>query len=379
MINMTVSASTDHDHLLPYPFLLMDILERFKVTTTVGRLTKATKLWMISAQTFTKRSDNVAPATPAPRCTATTRGPAEPQARANLASIAHSLNLLHLKVDGMDGYLERLDEENVDNFPIMTEEDFLPCTKPGEVTGEDDGGSESQTPSLDEERIEQHLQKEKSCINNGENSLPNDATAGKEDSGINSGNVIGKTDGNAPANKDDTPKEKKSFASLFERNRSEEKGMKLHQVDMAEDEVFIQPEDVTPMEKLWGPCLVGCFTGRFPSLSPIQSFVESWKVPCQFLPHHKGWVIFKPPPSSVKVNFVGGSYMQHVEYEDLPLYCYHCEKFGHTPFDCFDLHEMERKETVEEQRALDKSRVEVMKTSLLADNDKEKEKPKQNQ
>ncbi|VFR01646.1 unnamed protein product [Cuscuta campestris] len=110
MINMTIAVSTDHDHLLPYPFLVMDILERFKVTTTVGLLTKATKLWTISAQTFTKRSDNAAPATVAPRRTAPAAGPAEPQARANLASIAESLNWLHLKVDGMDGYLERLDE-----------------------------------------------------------------------------------------------------------------------------------------------------------------------------------------------------------------------------------------------------------------------------
>ncbi|VFR02701.1 unnamed protein product [Cuscuta campestris] len=110
MINMTIAASTDHDHLLLYPFLVMDILERFKVTTTVGPLTKATKLWTISAQTFTKRSDNAAPATAAPRRTAPTAGPAEPQARPNLASIADSLNRLHFKVDGMDGYLERLDE-----------------------------------------------------------------------------------------------------------------------------------------------------------------------------------------------------------------------------------------------------------------------------
>ncbi|VFQ83041.1 unnamed protein product [Cuscuta campestris] len=109
MINMTIAASTDHDHLLPYPFLVMDILERFKVTTTVGPLTKATKIWTISNQTFLKRSDNAAAATAEPRRTAPTAGPAEPQARANLASIADSLNRLHLKVDGMGGYLERLD------------------------------------------------------------------------------------------------------------------------------------------------------------------------------------------------------------------------------------------------------------------------------
>ncbi|VFQ76178.1 unnamed protein product [Cuscuta campestris] len=113
--NITIAASTAHDHLLLYPFVVMDILERFKVTTTVGPLTKATKLWTISGQTFTKRSDNAAPATAAPRRTATvapatTTGLAEPQARANLASITDSLNRLHFKVDGMDRYLERLDE-----------------------------------------------------------------------------------------------------------------------------------------------------------------------------------------------------------------------------------------------------------------------------
>ncbi|VFQ93309.1 unnamed protein product [Cuscuta campestris] len=79
--------------------------------STGTRSCPATKLWTISTQTFTKRSDNAAPATAVPRRTATAPGPAEPQARANLASIADSLNRLHFKVDGMDGYLERLDED----------------------------------------------------------------------------------------------------------------------------------------------------------------------------------------------------------------------------------------------------------------------------
>ncbi|VFQ94255.1 unnamed protein product [Cuscuta campestris] len=109
MINMTIDASTDHDHLFPYPFVVMDILERFKVTTTVGPLTKATKIWAVSTQTIKKRSDNTGPATAVQR-RRSAGGPAKAQARANLASIANSLNRLHFKVDGMDGYLERLDK-----------------------------------------------------------------------------------------------------------------------------------------------------------------------------------------------------------------------------------------------------------------------------
>ncbi|VFQ71074.1 unnamed protein product [Cuscuta campestris] len=102
MINMSVAVSTDRDHLLPYLFVVMDILERFKVTTTVGPLTKATKIWAISTQTFKKRSDNAGPATAVLR-RRFAAGPAEPQARANLTSIADSLNRLHFKVDRMDG------------------------------------------------------------------------------------------------------------------------------------------------------------------------------------------------------------------------------------------------------------------------------------
>ncbi|VFQ95813.1 unnamed protein product [Cuscuta campestris] len=155
MINMTIAASTEHDHLLPYPFLVMDILERFKVTTTVGPLTKATKIWTISNQTFLKRSDNAAAATAEPRCTAPTAGPAETQARANLASIADSLNRLHLKVDGMGGYLERLDVavqrqgyamnsyfQGINYVPPPYHDTFF-----GQVYGDEDEADDSYAPS----------------------------------------------------------------------------------------------------------------------------------------------------------------------------------------------------------------------------------------
>ncbi|VFQ66145.1 unnamed protein product [Cuscuta campestris] len=164
MINMTIAASTDHDHLLPYPFVVMDILERFKVTTTVGPLTKATKLWTISNQTFTKRSDNDATATAEPRRDAAAAGPAEPQARANLASIADSLNRLHLKVNGMEGYLERLNMavqrqgyamnayfQGINYVPPPLHGTFL-----GEVYGDEDeeDGSFSQSSFLDEDKFD---------------------------------------------------------------------------------------------------------------------------------------------------------------------------------------------------------------------------------
>ncbi|VFQ81968.1 unnamed protein product [Cuscuta campestris] len=162
MIYMTDATSTAHDHLLPYPFLVMDILERFKVTTTVGPLTKSMKIWTISAQTFKKRSDNAGPATATPCRTAL--GPGEPQARANLASIADSLNRLHFKVDRMDGYLERLDEtvqrqghamnayfQRVNYVPPPYHSTFF-----GEVYGDKDeeDGSYAPTSSPDEDEFD---------------------------------------------------------------------------------------------------------------------------------------------------------------------------------------------------------------------------------
>ncbi|VFQ87040.1 unnamed protein product [Cuscuta campestris] len=115
MIYMTGATSTAHDHLLPYPFLVMDILERFK-------------------------------------------------ARANLASIADSLNRLHFKVDGMNGYLERLDEavqrqghamnayfQRVNYVPPPYQGTFL-----GQVYGEEDedDGSYALSSSPDEDEFD---------------------------------------------------------------------------------------------------------------------------------------------------------------------------------------------------------------------------------
>ncbi|VFQ90300.1 unnamed protein product [Cuscuta campestris] len=185
MINMTIAASTEHDHPLPYPFLVMDILERFKVTTTVGPLSKATKIWTISNQTFIKRSDNAATATAAPRRTATTTGPAEPLARANLGSIADSLNRLHLKVDGMGSYLEWLDVadqrqgyamnayfQGINYFPPPLHDTFL-----GEVYGDEDEEDESfsQSSSPDEDQFDDAVDDDEMDVNDDEEETEDEA------------------------------------------------------------------------------------------------------------------------------------------------------------------------------------------------------------
>ncbi|VFQ88806.1 unnamed protein product [Cuscuta campestris] len=177
MINMTIAASTDHDHLLSYPFVVMDILERFKVTTTVGPLTNATKIWAVSTQTFKKRSDNAGPATAVQR-RRSVAGPAEAQARANLASIADSLNRLHFKFDGMDGYLERLDEavqrqghamnayfQRVNYVPPPYHGTFF-----GQVYGDEDekDGSYAPSSSPDEDEFDDTVDGDEMDVDDGE-------------------------------------------------------------------------------------------------------------------------------------------------------------------------------------------------------------------
>ncbi|VFQ88702.1 unnamed protein product [Cuscuta campestris] len=113
-----------------------------------------------------------------PRRTAPAAGPAEPQARANLASIADSLNRLHLKVDGMEGYLERLDVavqcqgyamnayfQGINYVPPPLHGTFL-----GEVYRDEDeeDGSYSQSSSQDEDKFDDAIDGDEMDVNDDE-------------------------------------------------------------------------------------------------------------------------------------------------------------------------------------------------------------------
>ncbi|CAH9080411.1 unnamed protein product [Cuscuta europaea] len=47
------------------------------------------------------------------------------------------------------------------------------------------------------------------------------------------------------------------------------------------------------MVDIFGYCLVGFFTGRFPGLKATYSLTKKWGVHCEVKPHDKGWVVFK--------------------------------------------------------------------------------------
>ncbi|KDP26285.1 hypothetical protein JCGZ_22309 [Jatropha curcas] len=80
-----------------------------------------------------------------------------------------------------------------------------------------------------------------------------------------------------PVNEGDTEKapiDKPTFARLFKDNRDLNQGFKLQKVDVG-DEVVLDEGDLVNVEKTWGWCAVGSFTGRFPGMRAVQSLMDS--------------------------------------------------------------------------------------------------------
>ncbi|VFQ84375.1 unnamed protein product [Cuscuta campestris] len=96
-----------------------------------------------------------------------------------------------------------------------------------------------------------------------------------------------------------------TFADLFKGNRDPDQGMILKQYDVGEGVLHIPDSVIKPVEELWGFCLVGCFTGRFPGLKAVDAIVKSWNVPCRIIPHCKGWVILKFENDADRLDILG--------------------------------------------------------------------------
>ncbi|VFQ91265.1 unnamed protein product [Cuscuta campestris] len=96
-----------------------------------------------------------------------------------------------------------------------------------------------------------------------------------------------------------------TFANLFKGNRDPDQGMVLKHYDVGEGVLHIPDSVIKPIEELWGFCLVGCFTGRFPGLKAVDAIVKSWNVPCRIIPHCKGWVILEFETDSDRMEILG--------------------------------------------------------------------------
>ncbi|CAH9056351.1 unnamed protein product [Cuscuta europaea] len=85
----------------------------------------------------------------------------------------------------------------------------------------------------------------------------------------------------------------KPWSNLFKDNRNPTHGIKLRYIPPKGNELDFTDKVLPSMVDMWGYCLVGYFTGRFPGLKAIYDLRSKWNVNCLIKDHEKGWVIFK--------------------------------------------------------------------------------------
>ncbi|CAH9111738.1 unnamed protein product, partial [Cuscuta europaea] len=83
------------------------------------------------------------------------------------------------------------------------------------------------------------------------------------------------------------------WSALFKDNRDPSHGIKLRYVPPKGATLDFGDRILPSMVEMWGFCLVGHFTGKFPGLKAVHDLRAKWGVKCFVKSHNKGWVIFK--------------------------------------------------------------------------------------
>ncbi|CAH9135329.1 unnamed protein product [Cuscuta epithymum] len=83
------------------------------------------------------------------------------------------------------------------------------------------------------------------------------------------------------------------WSALFKDNRDPRHGIKLRYVPPKGDTLDFGDRILPSMVDMWGYCLVGHFTGKFPGLKAVHDLKAKWGVKCLVRSHKKGWLIFK--------------------------------------------------------------------------------------
>ncbi|CAH9102285.1 unnamed protein product [Cuscuta epithymum] len=114
-----------------------------------------------------------------------------------------------------------------------------------------------------------------------------------EDESETLGSIDTYSEASLDATSKDEKNEKKGWANLFQNNRSLSHGMKLEFIPPKGDIVDFSNRKVPSIIDIWGYCLVGIFTGRFPGIKAVLDLVNTWGVQCKLKKHDKGWTIFQ--------------------------------------------------------------------------------------
>ena len=125
---------------------------------------------------------------------------------------------------------------------------------------------------------------------------------------------------------------KAPWVNLFKDNRNLGKGIKLNMVDSVDDILHLKDEDVDDVEEIWGFCLVGLFSGRFPGMEAIRTIRSGWKVDCNYWIHRSGWIVFKFKSEEDRLSVLNGGpyfiYGRSLMLKNMPR----CFRFGGEEF-----------------------------------------------
>ncbi|XP_041989655.1 uncharacterized protein LOC121741038 [Salvia splendens] len=76
--------------------------------------------------------------------------------------------------------------------------------------------------------------------------------------------------------------------------RYHKRELELIKFDILEkDRIVLDEQDIIPVPRGWGACLLGRFTGRFPGKEAIQGLMRRWPCKSRVIHHSKGWLIFQ--------------------------------------------------------------------------------------
>ncbi|CAH9139092.1 unnamed protein product [Cuscuta epithymum] len=104
----------------------------------------------------------------------------------------------------------------------------------------------------------------------------------------------------------------KAWTSLFKDNRDPSKGLKLRYIPPNGKSLDFSDRTLPTMVEMWGFCLVGFFTGKYPGLKAIYDLKSTWGVSCIIKTHEKGWVIFKFQNDEDRTRVLRGGSIYHL-------------------------------------------------------------------
>ncbi|CAH9068144.1 unnamed protein product [Cuscuta europaea] len=104
---------------------------------------------------------------------------------------------------------------------------------------------------------------------------------------------LGSQDTDSIQEEEDFEREPLTYASLFRDNRAPSNGLKLEYFPPSGEKLDFSHLEVPSLIDIWGYCLIGHFSGRFPGMKAILDMTKKWGVRVEDKSHSKGWIIFK--------------------------------------------------------------------------------------